>query len=140
MDSNNEFFPSELSQDKFQKRVISLEEQMKIKMHTMKEKESKTKKNKKGQTEIPSRKESSIDMLIANYLIELPKRKVFDEKQIDESKKLNTVAVEDEDEQESGDKEEENDEEPSYEDDYRVDSEGDNGVSEGDHYSDGGVF
>ncbi len=141
VEANNEYFPSELSQDKFQKRTISLEEQMKIKIHSMKEKPTKTKKNKKAQNEIISRKESSIDMLIVPDLIELPKRKVFDEKQKEENlKKVNEVLVEDEDEEEAEEKESENEEEPSYEDDYRMDSEGDNGISDGDNYSDGGVF
>jgi len=141
VEANNEYFPIELSQDKFQKRSISLEEQMKMKINLIKDKPIKNKQNKKSQNENIGRKESSIDMLIVPDLVELPKRKVFDEKQKDgNSNKVNDVLVEDEDQEEAEEKESENEEEPSYEDDYRMDSEGDNGLSEGDNYSDGGVF
>jgi hypothetical protein len=139
VDANNEYFPTELTQDKFQKRPISIEDQIKIKMYTMKDKGSKSKKNKKGENEIISRKESTIDILVAPDMA-VSKRKAFDEKQNQNGIKVDNVPVEDEEEEVEDEREEDNEEEPSYEDDYRVDSEGDNGVSDKDNYSDGGVF
>jgi hypothetical protein len=138
VEANNDYFPLELSQDKLQKKTISIEEQMKIKMQTMKDKPTKGKKNKKNDGQNVSRKESYIDALAANDLAELPKRKVFEEKE--KNNNMNDVNVVDDDEDMEEEKDEENDEEPSYEDDYRIDSDGDNGGSDGDNYSDGGVF
>lgn len=140
VEANSGYFPSELSLDKLQKRVISIEEQMKIKMESIKEKPSKN-KSKKKQGDIVGRKESYIDALAAPDFVELPKRKVFDEKGKDNNnKKMNDINEGEDDEEIEEEKEEENDEEPSYEDDYRMDSDADNGVSDGDDYSDGGVF
>jgi hypothetical protein len=134
--SNEEYFPRELLQDKYQRRTdISYEDQLKEKLSHIieKNKSKKPRKNKNNENVDISRKDSAADMC------ELSKKKVFDEKNKEDNKENDYVVNNNEEQEEE--KDEENEEEPSYEEDYRMESEGDNvDESDGGNFSDGGVF
>jgi hypothetical protein len=120
VESNEDFFPKELSLEKFKRRPDkSYEEKLKTKISILKEKGEKSKKREKK--DIVSRKLSEIEVK------EVEKKIVADQN-------LNIV------EEENSDGEEEK-EDYSFEDEYLQDSDeygGDGGESENGNFSEGG--